>query len=387
LATENNKSNFFKLKEICDIGGGNSKLTKRYLNKHPGKYPVYGSSKNMIATGYWKHYDLDLKETIYFIRISSKEYAGKFFYLQNQKFSLYETTKILINFKKNVNLKYLYLYLIKIEIIFYLTANRTQLRNLEAYDLDIFLPSIPIQNYFVDLLWFLEEDFKSLKIKITNLKKQLKQFKQQILKYCFSFYFDVKNNPNLKLEKKLIKDVCLVNIGDSKLTKQTCLQNPGVYPVYSSKTINNHVFAMINNYQYDGTYIWFTNYGAYLGSFYYVKNVKFSLTKAASLIQIKKTVSKSLNSKYLYYYLWIEERNIKYHLSVGAAMPRINTSDFINYHVIIPDLNTQDKIIQFLNCYDDIDNIILKLDNFLNSYTDYKITILRILLATLEQSS
>jgi len=349
-------------------------------------YPVYDSSKDNIATGFWNKYDYILQEAIYFISKAAKEHVGTFFYLKNQKFSLYVDAKILINFKKDVNLKYLYLYLIKIEIIFYLTANRTQLRNLEAYDLDIFLPSIPIQNYFVDLLWFLEEDFKSLKIKITNLKEKLKQFKQQILKYCFSFYFDKKNNPNLTLEKKLIKNVCLINSGDSKLNKKYCLQNPGDYPVYSSKTMNDHIFAKINSYQYYGTYIWYTRLG-YVGNFYYEEKSKFSLTDGANLIQTKKEFHNSLNLKYIYYYLAKEQKNIKYLLTTGAAIPRMNASDLKNYPVIIPDLATQDKIIQFLNCYDYIDNIILKLDNFLDDYTDYKITILRILLATLEQSS
>ena len=367
--------------------GGNPKLNKRYLSKYPGLYPVYDNSKDNIATGYWNEYAYNLQEAIYFTTNTAKKQAGKFFYLQNQKFSLYVNAKLLNNFKKDVNLKYLYLYLIQIEIIFYLTASQRQLRKIEAYDLDIFLPSIPIQNYFVDLLWFLEEDFKSLKIKITNLKKQLQQFKRQLLRYCFFHYFNSKNNPNLKLETKLIKNVCLVNGGDSKLTKKTCLQNPGIYPVYSSKTIGDHVFAKINSYQYDGTYIWYTNHGAYRGSFYYEENSKFSLHGKASLIQIKKQFLNSLTLKYLYYYLWKEQKNIKYLLSTGSAIQMLHSGDLKNYPVIIPDLNTQDKIIQFLNCYDYIDNLILKLDNFLNSYVNYKITLLRILLATLEQSS
>ena len=347
---------------------------------------MYDSSKNNIATGYWNLYDYDLKEAIYFISKAAKEHVGKLFYLQNQKFSLYVDAKILINFKKDINLKYLYLYLIQIEIIFYLTANRTQLRNLEAYDLDIFLPSISIQNYFVDLLWFLEKDFKSLKIKITNLKTQLKEFKRQVLRYCFSFYFNVKNNPNLKLETKLIKDVCLINHGDSKLNKKYCLQNPGIYPVYSSETVGEHTFAKINKHQYDGTYIWYTHYG-YVGNFYYEENNKFSLTYAGSLIKLKKEFLGSLNLKYFFYYLWKEQKNIKYLLTTGAAIPRLNREDLKNYSIIIPDLKTQEQIIEFLSCYDYIDNIILKLDNFLNSYAGYKITILRILLVVLEQFS
>ena len=179
-----------------------------------------------------------------------------------------------------------------------------------------------------------------------------------------------------------------MNGGDSKLTKKTCLQNPGVYPVYSSKTIGDHVFAQINSYRYDGTYIWYTNRGnVYQGSFYYEENSKFSLTNTAVLIQIKKEFFSCLNLKYLYYYLWKEQRNIKYLLSTGTAIQMLKNGDLKNYHVIIPDLATQNKIIQFLNCYDDVDNIILKLDNFLNSYVNYKITLLRILLAVLEQSS
>jgi len=52
LATENKKQKIFKLKEICHIGGGNPKLTKRYLSKHSGVYPVYDNSKDNIAAGY-----------------------------------------------------------------------------------------------------------------------------------------------------------------------------------------------------------------------------------------------------------------------------------------------------------------------------------------------
>ena len=62
-----------KLKEICSIKGGNSKLTKRYLSEHPGIYPVYGAAKDNMPVGCYQNYDHYFQEIIFFTTNTAKK--------------------------------------------------------------------------------------------------------------------------------------------------------------------------------------------------------------------------------------------------------------------------------------------------------------------------
>jgi len=248
------------------------------------------------------------------------------------------------------------------------------LRTQEAYDIDVFLPSLNIQNYFVKRLWFLKESFEKLK----KLKIQLKDIKRKLLRYCFGKYLNDEKDLHCKLKK-----ICVVKFGNKKLNKKYCDKNKGPYPVYSSKTTGDRVFAWINTFDYNGTYIWFTNRGSCLANFYYEINKNFSIYESAAIIYLKNK-TKILNLKYLYFYLLFEQENIKHLLSVGAAMKHINYEDISNYFVQIPYLSIQSKIIKFLSLYDLIDPVILKIDNFLNSYNSYKKTLLKIIFSLIK---
>ena len=366
----------YKLKDICKIGGGLSKYNLKYANKNPGIYPVYGNSKTKTPKCYINSFDYQ-GSYIYFINRTDRKFTGKFFYLQNKKFCISNTANILLIFKNFLNLKYLFFFLTKINIKNYLissTSSICQLRNDEAYDIDVFLPSLNIQNYFVKRLWFLKESFEKLK----KLKIQLKDIKRKLLRYCFGKYLNDEKDLHCKLKK-----ICVVKFGNKKLNKKYCDKNKGPYPVYSSKTTGDRVFAWINTFDYNGTYIWFTNRGSCLANFYYEINKNFSIYESAAIIYLKNK-TKILNLKYLYFYLLFEQENIKHLLSVGAAMKHINYEDISNYFVQIPYLSIQSKIIKFLSLYDLIDPVILKIDNFLNSYNSYKKTLLKIIFSLIK---
>ena len=359
----------YKLKDICEIGGGLSKYSLKYANKNPGVYPVYGVSKTKTPKCYISSFDYN-GTYICFIGVSSKEFVGKFLYFTNNNFSISSGLKILIKFKINLNLKYLYFFLNQINIKKYLVSAGlgAQLRNDEAYDMDVFLPSLNTQNYFVKKLWFLKESFEKLK----KLKIQLRDIKRKLLRYCFEKFLNDENDLHFKLKK-----VCKAKTGDSKLSKAYCEKNKGIYPVYSSSNIGP--FAYINYYKYEGNFIWMIKEGPpYQGKSFYIENQKFSLTSHAILLKITK-IENILNLKYLYFYLLFEQKNIQHILTVGTALKTINLSDLQKFHIQIPSLSIQSKIIQFLASFEFINPIILKIDNFLNSYSNYKKTLLQIL--------
>ena len=359
----------YKLKEICEVKSGNSKLTSQYLKNNPGPYLVFDSSKEGYCKGNWNQFDFN-GEYIYFISNAQKNIVGKFFYFNNLKFSVYVHAKVLNNFKIKLNLRYLYFYFTQLNKLKYLTASGTQLRSEDAVDIDVFLPSLNTQNYFVKKLWFLEESFKELK----KLKIQLQNIKRKLLRYCFGKYLNQEKDLQCKL-----KEVCVVKTGDSKLSKAYCEKNKGSYPVYSSS--NMGPLAYISTYQHKGNFIWMIKVGPpYQGKSFYIENQKFSLTSLAFLLKIKKS-EKNLDLKYLYFYLLFQQKNIQHILTVGTALKRINIDNLQKYFIQIPSLSIQSKIINFLSSYDLIDPLILKIDNFLNSYNSYKKTILKILFA------
>jgi len=360
----------YKLKDICEIGGGQSKYNLKYASKNPGIYPVYGASKTNTPKNYINSFKYN-GTYIYFVGWSSKSIVGNFFYLKNKKFSLGAETKILINFKFKINLKYLYLFLTIVNIYKYIVISGSmfQLRNDEAYDIDVFLPSLNTQNYFVKRLWFLKESFSELK----KLKTQLQDIKRKLLRYCFGKFLNQEKDLCCKLKK-----FCNAQGGRGDLSEKFCKSICGNYPVYSSKTKGNPIFAYINKYDYNGNFIMFSRYGKYLANFCYLNNQKFSLYLSAAVICLKNK-NNNLNLKYLYFFLLFDQINIRHLLSVGAAIKRINVEDILDYNIQIPSLPIQSKIIQFLSSYEFIDPVILKIDNFLNSYNSYKKTLLQIL--------
>jgi type I restriction enzyme S subunit len=59
------------------------------------------------------------------------------------------------------------------------------------------------------------------------------------------------------VEFKEIAEVCKVNRG-RVISKEYLRDNVGEYPVYSSQTLNNGVFGLINTFDYDGEYVTWT---------------------------------------------------------------------------------------------------------------------------------
>lgn len=103
--------------ELFTSIGGDSKYSLKYINEHPGDYPVYSAKTTGDMTkGYIDTYDYDVE----CLQITSNgANAGTVFYRQNQKFSVGADTRIYLLkdiYQESVSVKFLY-YAIKSALV------------------------------------------------------------------------------------------------------------------------------------------------------------------------------------------------------------------------------------------------------------------------------
>lgn len=367
----------YKLNELCEIKNGSVKYNLKYASKNPGIYPIYSNKKTKIPRCYINSFDFQ-GEHIFFVCAADKKIIGTTFYVNNEKFSIASGVKILTNFKTNLNIKYLFFFVYQLNINRYALVSTNSIyhiRNLEMYDIDVFLPSLYYQNYFIKKLWFLENSFNRL----IKLKTQLQDLKRKLLSYCFNFYLAKEKFYQCKLNK-----IAEAKVAFLKSSKIYFLKNIIIYPLSFYKSNNDPIFVYIKEYNHSNNFFMFSRYGTHLTNFYYLNYKKFPQYERDTIIYLKNTVN-NLNLNYLYFYLLFEQRNIRYLYGVGSLYKKIYLSDLKNYSIQIPSSSIQNKIIDFFNSFEFIDPLILKIDNFLNLYNNnYKKTLLQIIFSLIK---
>ena len=94
---------------------------------------------------------------------------------------------------------------------------------------------------------------------------------------------------DIKFIKKPLNDIFEVGRGSPKYTQSYANKNKGSYPVYSSKTENEGLFATINTYDYDGEYLTWSTDG-YAGVLFH-RVGKFSCTDHCGILSLRKNVT------------------------------------------------------------------------------------------------
>ncbi|TPI01189.1 restriction endonuclease subunit S [Mycoplasma struthionis] len=144
-----------------------------------------------------------------------------------------------------------------------------------------------------------------------------------------------------------IKDICLISRG-VVISKKIIFENQGIYPVYSSQTVNDGILGYINKFSHEGEYITWTTDGAYAGSVFY-RNGKFNITNVCGILEVK---DKNLvNVKYLSYVL---SKNAKKYVNTGMGNPKLMSNTMSEIEVLIPDIKTQEKIVYILENFEKI---------------------------------
>lgn len=133
----------------------------------------------------------------------------------------------------------------------------------------------------------------------------------------------------------------LFNIGRGRVISQQELDDNGIYPVYSSQTLNNGVLGYISTYDFDCKQLTWTTDGANAGTIF-LRSGKHSCTNVCGTLQPVRNES----LEFIYYALSMSAQFYKRPDTNGAKIMNGEMADiFISY----PPLSEQQKIAEYLD--------------------------------------
>lgn len=149
-----------------------------------------------------------------------------------------------------------------------------------------------------------------------------------------------------EVEWKPLGDVAELKRG-KVISKGYLEENKGIYPVYSSQTMNNGEIGKINSFDFDGEFLTWTTDGANAGTVFY-RNGRFSITNVCGLIKAKEY----LDHKFLFYWLSIEAKKYVYS---GMGNPKLMSHQIERILIPIPPLEIQEKIVKILDKFTELE--------------------------------
>ncbi|WP_035907639.1 MULTISPECIES: restriction endonuclease subunit S [unclassified Lebetimonas] len=152
---------------------------------------------------------------------------------------------------------------------------------------------------------------------------------------------------NVKVEWRKLGEIAELKRG-KVISKRYLRDNKGIYPVYSSQTVNNGEIGKINTYDFDGEFVNWTTDGANAGTVFYRKG-KFSITNVSGLIIINNQIN--LIYKFLYYWLTIEAKK---HVYSGMGNPKLMSNQMAKIPIPIPPLEIQKEIVKILDTFTEL---------------------------------
>jgi restriction endonuclease S subunit len=138
-----------------------------------------------------------------------------------------------------------------------------------------------------------------------------------------------------KYESQIIKDIFSITRG-RVISKQYIDNNKGIYPIYSSQTLNNGVFGKIKTYDFDGEYITWTTDGIYAGTCTY-RSGKFNCTNICGTLKAK---IQNINLRYISDIL----NQITNEYVTKVANPKLMSNIMATIKIPIPPLKIQNEI-------------------------------------------
>jgi restriction endonuclease S subunit len=254
------------------------------------------------------------------------------FITNNEKFAI--GTSMFISKIKNENeneivLKYIYYYLRLNQFIFNEYINGSAIPMISKtnyYDIKIPIPSLEQQKEIVEYLDLIyEKNIKSSNEKIEEIKKLNEEYLKLNLNY------------NKKIENKTLGELCEFQNGKG-IKKDSLIE--GEYPVIGG---GQNPMGFHNKYNTNENVILCSSSGAYAG-FISKYNKKVWASDCFSIIP----KDNSLNNNYLYYLLKIQQDKI-YKTQSGSAQPHVYSKDLQEFKILIPTLEKQKEIVDYLD--------------------------------------
>lgn len=204
------------------------------------------------------------------------------------------------------------------------------------------IPPLPIQEEIVRILDHFTELTASLQASLQARQEQYEYYRNKLLT------FTKIGGGTQSVTWMKMSEICNLQRG-KVYSKEYLRDNQGIYPVYSSQTINNGELGRISTYDFDGTYLTWTTDGAYAGTIFKRKG-KFSITNVCGIISMK---SDLVTMDFLYYWLSLKAKEYVYS---GMGNPKLMSNQVEKILVPIPVLSEQQRIVGILDKFETLVN-------------------------------
>lgn len=156
-------------------------------------------------------------------------------------------------------------------------------------------------------------------------------------------------------------------IGRGRVISQEELVDNGLYPVYSSQTLNNGCLGYINTYDFTDKLLTWTTDGANAGTIF-IRSGKYNCTNVCGTLKIKNPFENL--EEWYYYYL---DFSTKYYKRPDTNGAKIMNNEMANISTIKIEKKIQQKIADFLDkkC-EEFDSVIAKKETLINKLEEAK---------------
>ena len=163
-----------------------------------------------------------------------------------------------------------------------------------------------------------------------------------------------------KVEWKKLKEV--TKSLKKQTVKQTLLIKDGLYPVINS---SRDFYGFLNDYNNDCQAITIASRGEYAG---FINNISGKFFAGGLCYPYTSFNENILKTKFLYYFLKKQENIIMDVLVLKGSIPALNKEYIDNFPIPIPPLSTQQKIVEILDKFTELEKELLPYGCRLLSY-------------------
>ena len=211
-------------------------------------------------------------------------------------------------------------------------------------DFTFILPPKSEQKKIAEILSTWDKAIETVEKLVANSQQQKKALMQQLLTGQKRLLDDNGMKFGDEWEEFSVSDLCKIGRG-RVISKNEIQDNSGIYPVYSSQTLNNGIMGYLNTFDFDGEYVTWTTDGVNAGTIFY-RNGKFNCTNVCGTLSPK---SDLINLKFLA--LALSRVAFKY-VSHTLANPKLMNGVMGTITIRIPPIKEQEKIAQVLTLAD-----------------------------------
>lgn len=367
----------WKMLSECLKKGKGTKITAgqmKLLHKDGAPIRIFAGGKTYADVSYGDIPDKDI-HTEEAIIVKSRgiidfEYCTKPFSFKNEFWSYSSDNE-------NINLRYIYHYLVHDKEHFQNIANNMQMPQISSNDTEKFkipVPSLEIQSRIVQVLDNFDMVCNDLNIglpkEIELRQKQYEYFREKLLtfvaegEYTESRVEEWDNSAIIKLlqwvfgpirvELGAVAEYSQKRISVTELTPETYVGVDNLLQDRKGKTVATFLPNQGSVTTYNQGDILIGNIRPYLKKIWFSNQVGGT---SGDVLTIQNSITPLMENKYLYYIL-SDDRFFNYNVqySKGSKMPRGDKQAIMQYKFILPSLTEQEKIVSILDNFNTLTN-------------------------------